>query len=46
MFDAEGEALLRRDGDDWEVVEWRFGATDTEVELWREKYDLPARLLQ
>ena len=37
-FDAQGEALLRREGDEWKVLEWRFGATDTETPLWAEKY--------
>lgn len=45
-FDAGGEALLKRKNGGWTVVEWRFGATDTEVELWREKYQLPDGLFQ
>ena len=44
-FDAEGEALLRRTGARWEVLEWRFGATDTEVELWLDKYRFPRSIL-
>ena len=44
-FDAEGEALLRRSGETWKVVEWRFGATDTEVDLWLEKYRFPRAIL-
>ena len=40
-FDAEAEALLKRDGDKWKVAEWRFGATDTEIDLWIERYNLP-----
>lgn len=44
VFDGEGEALLRGSGQDWEVVEWRFGATDTEVQLWLEKYRFPRAL--
>lgn len=44
-FDGEGEALLRGSGEDWEVVEWRFGATDTEVQLWLEKYRFPRALV-
>ena len=45
-FDAEAECLLRREGGDWKVLEWRFGATDTETSLWMEKYGLPKSLLQ
>ncbi|MEP6956437.1 MAG: hypothetical protein ABI883_06395 [Chthoniobacterales bacterium] len=44
-FDGEGEALLRRQGGEWRVLEWRFGATDTEVDVWREKYRMPSSLL-
>lgn len=43
-FDGEGEALLRRDGDSWRLLEWRFGASDTEVDIWFEKYGAPASL--
>ena len=43
-FDAEGEALLRREGTAWKLLEWRFGATDTEVTIWFEKYGAPASL--
>lgn len=43
-FDGEGEALLRRDGDGWRLLEWRFGASDTEVPMWLEKYGAPAAL--
>lgn len=45
-FDAMGEALLKQKNGRWSVVEWRFGATDTEVDLWRTKHRLPAALLQ
>lgn len=45
-FDAEGEALLRRSGEGWKLLEWRFGATDTEVELWLEKYRFPRAILE
>jgi hypothetical protein len=44
-FDAEAECLLRRDGDGWIVLEWRFGATDTETQIWVEKYRIPKSLL-
>jgi hypothetical protein len=44
-FDAEGEALLRRTGGKWKLLEWRFGATDTEVDLWAEKYRFPKSIL-
>ena len=43
-FDGEGEALLRRAGDGWRLLEWRFGASDTEVPMWLEKYGAPAAL--
>jgi len=43
-FDGEGEALLRRDGDSWRLLEWRFGASDTEVPIWLEKYNAPESL--
>ncbi len=45
-FDPQGEALLRREGGTWQVLEWRFGATDVESPLWAERYRLPASLLQ
>ena len=45
-FDAEAEALLRRQGDNWKLLEWRFGATDTEIDIWKEKYRMPKSLLQ
>jgi hypothetical protein len=44
-FDGEGEAFLRRRGDNWQLLEWRFGATDTEVDLWIDKYRAPLGLL-
>ena len=44
VFDAEGEALLRRRGKGWKLLEWRFGATDTEVPIWFEKYGAPSAL--
>jgi hypothetical protein len=31
VFDGEGEALLSRRGGRWKLLEWRFGASDTEV---------------
>ena len=43
-FDGEGEALLRKQGGTWRLLEWRFGATDTEVDIWFEKYGAPAAL--
>lgn len=45
-FDPQGEALLRREGDEWKVLEWRFGATDVESVLWVEKYRMPKLLLE
>ena len=44
-FDGEAEALLRREGGQWKLVEWRFGASDTEVDLWLAKYRFPKSLL-
>ena len=44
VFDGEGEALLRRGNAGWELLEWRFGASDTEVPIWLEKYDAPESL--
>lgn len=44
-FGGTGEALLRRNGAGWSLVEWRFGASDTEVDLWLEKYGFPRVLL-
>ena len=43
-FDGEGEALLRKEGSTWRLLEWRFGASDTEVDIWFEKYGAPAAL--
>ena len=45
-FDAEAETLLRRVNGKWKLLEWRFGASDTEVELWLQKYRMPKALLQ
>jgi hypothetical protein len=44
VFDGEGEALLRRRGDEWKLLEWRFGASDTEVPIWFEKHGAPSAL--
>lgn len=43
-FDGEGEALLRRKDGAWKLLEWRFGASDTEVTIWFEKYGAPSAL--
>lgn len=45
-FDGEGEALLRNDGSRWRLLEWRFGASDTEVPMWLQTYGAPAALNQ
>ena len=45
-FDPQGEALLRRDGDEWEVLEWEFGNTDVPSAAWPDKYRMPKSLLQ
>jgi hypothetical protein len=44
VFDGEGEALLRRTDVGWKLLEWRFGASDTEVPMWLEKYGAPESL--
>ena len=46
MFDPQAETLLRKTVEGWDVVEWRFGATDVESILWVQKYDLPKSLIQ
>ena len=46
MFEAGGEALLRRRAGQWTLVKWRFGATDTEVGEWIEKYRIPKSILK
>ena len=46
MFDGEGEALLRKKAGKWTLMEWRFGATDTEVMEWLKKYQIPKTILQ
>ncbi len=43
-FDGEGEALLHRSAGKWKLLEWRFGASDTEVPEWFEKYQAPSAL--
>lgn len=43
-FDGEGEALLRRTKGGWKLLEWRFGASDTEVPAWFEKHGAPPAL--
>ena len=43
-FDGEGEALLRLDDGEWTLLEWRFGASDTEVPIWLEKHNAPRSL--
>ena len=40
-FDGEGEALLRNDDGEWTLLEWRFGASDTEVPIWLERHGAP-----
>ena len=44
-FDPQAETLLRRTAKGWDVVEWRFGATDVESVLWVQKYNLPKSLI-
>lgn len=45
-FDGEGEALLRREKGNWKLLEWRFGATDTEVPIWFAKFHAPSALAE
>ena len=44
-FDAQGEALLRRTGDKWKVLEWAFGGTDVASAAWADKHRMPKSLL-
>lgn len=46
MFGGLGEALLRRQYGKWRLLEWRFGATDTEIEVWRDNYRTPKGLFR
>ena len=46
MFDPQGEALLRREGDEWKVLQWVFGSTDVPRAAWPDKYRMPKSLLQ
>ena len=46
VFDPQAEALLHREGDEWEILEWRFGATDVESPLWVERYRMPRSLIE
>lgn len=43
-FDGEGEALLRRKGEAWTLLKWRFGASDTELSMWIESLGAPNSL--
>ena len=45
-FDPQGEALLRRENDEWKVLEWVFGSTDVPSSGWPDKYKMPKSLLQ
>ncbi len=40
--DQDGSGVL---SGRWKLLEWRFGATDTEVDIWLEKYRMPKSLL-
>lgn len=46
MFGGLGEALLRKKAGNWTLMEWRFGATDTEVMEWLQKYQIPKSILK
>ena len=41
MFDGGVQALLRRNGTRWEVVDWVLGATDVPYGGWWKKYRAP-----
>lgn len=43
-FDSGGEALLVFKNGAWRLLKWRFGATDTELPEWLEKYGAPVGL--
>ena len=45
-FDPQGEALLRREDDEWKVLEWAFGGTDVASAEWGDKYRCPKALLE
>ena len=45
-FDPQGEALLRRKGDTWKVLEWAFGSTDVPSVEWPDKHRMPKSLLE
>lgn len=45
-FDPQGDALLRREGEKWKVVEWAFGRTDVASVEWAARYRLPRSLLE
>ena len=38
------EGAFDGEGDSWRLLEWRFGASDTEVPIWLEKYNAPESL--
>ncbi|MFN2474870.1 MAG: hypothetical protein ABR526_00815 [Chthoniobacterales bacterium] len=44
-FDPQGEALLRREGDRWKILEWVFGATDVTSVTWGDRYRFPKSIL-
>ena len=45
-FDPQGEALLRKEDDEWKVLEWVFGGTDLASATWGDKYRFPKSLLE
>jgi hypothetical protein len=45
-FDPQGEALLRRNGGKWKVLEWAFGSTDVPSAGWSGKHRMPKSLLE
>ncbi len=46
MFEPLGEALLRREGDEWKVLEWVFGGTDSQSASWSGTYRFPKSLIE
>ncbi len=45
-FDPQAEALLRYEGGEWKVLDYRFGATDLESPVWAERYRFPKSILE
>ncbi len=46
MFDPLGEALLHRENNEWKMLEWVFGGTDSQSSGWSSTYRFPKSLLE